>query len=209
MNKKEKELLNWALQNTTDASISVQKENVVVDEELMEAVLGKSDAKRMVECVEAACNEAFAEHVRLDALDELEMLVESTDNATDMEKLRLWSPLISTLTKNEKINSDEWKKMCLWVIGTAAQNNPQAQEALCEYGVLREVLGLLDEMIHEEVRRKAFYVVSAMAKPKGSPGHVQFLALDGPNTLSKYKEDAILKEKIEFLLDFLNSVEQL
>lgn len=198
MNKREKELLNWAITNSVVDVLNDEKNKTTVDEELMEAVLGKSDPKRMKECVEAAVNDAFALHVRLDALDELEMLVESIDNAMDMGKIQLWQPLMDLLNRHEDA---DMKKMCLWVMGTAAQNNPQAQEALNDMFVLENSFKLLQHE-HEEVKKKAFYVISAMSKPKGSPGHAHFLKLDGLATLNKYKEDEVLREKIEFLLDF-------
>lgn len=195
MNKKEIELLNWALKH---GATNEKREVAAVDEELMEAVLGKSDAKRMTECVQSAINDTLALHVRLDALDELEMLVESIDNATDMDKLQLWPSLKTLLNQHPE---GDVKKMCLWVMGTAAQNNPQAQEALIKHSLLEDSFVLLQHE-HEEVRKKAFYVISAMSKPKGSPGHARFVQLDGLALLRKYKGDAVLKVKIEFLLEF-------
>jgi len=45
-----------------------------------------------------------------------------------MEPLKLWEPVHSLLTSAEA--STEVKVQALWVIGTAVQNNPQAQDAV-------------------------------------------------------------------------------
>jgi len=46
----------------------------------------------------------------------------------DLEKLGLWPALISLLDSPE--SSMGIKVMVLWVIGTAIQNNPQAQDVV-------------------------------------------------------------------------------
>ena len=46
----------------------------------------------------------------------------------DLEKLGLWPALISLLDSAE--SSTEIKVMVLWVIGTAIQNNPEAQDVV-------------------------------------------------------------------------------
>jgi hypothetical protein len=48
--------------------------------------------------------------------------------ATDLEKLQLWKPLHSLLTA--KSSTSDIKTQALWVIGTALQNNPSAQDAV-------------------------------------------------------------------------------
>jgi len=45
-----------------------------------------------------------------------------------LEKLGLWPALISLLDSAE--SSTEIKVMVLWVIGTAIQNNPEAQDVV-------------------------------------------------------------------------------
>lgn len=205
MNKQEKELLEWALKNTSNKDAvgkldGSERKELDVNEELLEAVLGVSDAKLMKECVETATNDTFDLEVRLNALDELEMLVESTYNASDIQKLHLWQPLLYIL----KENNDELQKMCLWVMGTAAQNNLQAQEALCQVGALPLAFDLLQ---HEnaEVRNKALYFVSAMAKPVNGPGHAQFMQLDGLQLMESLRGDEVLKEKVDFIINFLRA----
>ena len=47
---------------------------------------------------------------------------------TDLEKLKMWEPLQELLTS--PLTSDGIKMQTLWVIGTAVQNNPSAQNAV-------------------------------------------------------------------------------
>jgi len=46
----------------------------------------------------------------------------------DLEKLKIWEPLHSLLAAES--STPEIKTQTLWVIGTALQNNPSAQDAV-------------------------------------------------------------------------------
>lgn len=48
------------------------------------------------------------------------------DFMVDLQKLQLWEPLQSLLTSDNA--SPEIKTAVLWIIGTALQNNPAAQD---------------------------------------------------------------------------------
>ena len=47
----------------------------------------------------------------------------------DIEKMGMWQPLQDLLTSEK--SSDEVQAAVLWIIGTAVQNNPSAQNAVC------------------------------------------------------------------------------
>ena len=49
---------------------------------------------------------------------------------SDLEKLKLWEPLHSILTHES--STQAIKTQALWVVGTAVQNNPSAQDAVCQ-----------------------------------------------------------------------------
>ena len=49
-----------------------------------------------------------------------------TDLDVDLQSLQLWEPLQSLLTSDN--SSQELKTAVLWIIGTALQNNPAAQD---------------------------------------------------------------------------------
>lgn len=61
---------------------------------------------------------------KLVAFDNFEQLIESLDNANNMEPLGLWTPLVDLLANEEA----DLRKMAAWCIGTAVQNNAQSQE---------------------------------------------------------------------------------
>ena len=46
----------------------------------------------------------------------------------DLAKLKMWDPLQSLLVSQN--SSDEIKVQTLWIIGTAVQNNPSAQNSV-------------------------------------------------------------------------------
>lgn len=52
----------------------------------------------------------------------------NSDGGTDLQKLGLWQPLSSLL--DSTASSTEIKIQVLWVIGTALQNNPAAQDVV-------------------------------------------------------------------------------
>lgn len=64
---------------------------------------------------------------KLVAFDNFEQLIESLDNANNMEPLGLWTPLVDLLGNEEA----ELRKMAAWCVGTAVQNNVQSQERVC------------------------------------------------------------------------------
>lgn len=49
----------------------------------------------------------------------------------DLERLKMWGPLHGLLSAPG--STDAVKTQTLWVIGTAVQNNPKAQEAVCSF----------------------------------------------------------------------------
>lgn len=206
--KEEKKLFEWAVSHTNPQDRPSQSTNPpTLDEELVEAILGKSEAKRMKECVEFASNPANPLPDRLSLLDELEMLVESIDNANDVDHMSLWPSIFTLLTSLE--SDSKVKAATLWVIGTAAQNNPTVQQVLLRHDVLEIAFSFLSSSRNEnedlEVQKKAVYVISSMAKPLNSPGYDAFISFDGINKLTQIKGevDASIGERIDFLLNFL------
>jgi len=119
-------LLRWSVENSTprgaDDPPPARRD---IDPGVIDYILGKSDAVLMKEALEVALDENRDEGARVQALDDLEMLVEQIDNANNLEKLKMRDPLQSLLTSQN--SSDDIKVQTLWIIGTAVQNNPAAQ----------------------------------------------------------------------------------
>ena len=75
-------LLRWSIENSTprsaDAPPPARKD---IDPEIIDYILGKSDAVLMKEALEIALDESKGDEGRIRALGDLEMLVEQIDNA--------------------------------------------------------------------------------------------------------------------------------
>ncbi|KAE9387262.1 Fes1-domain-containing protein [Gymnopus androsaceus JB14] len=114
-------LLRWGIENSTpqDANTNAPPPTRRSDlnPEIIDLLLGKSDAELMKEAMAIAVDANRSEDDRIDALDNLEMV--------NLEKLNLWEPLHALLTSGP----DSVKAHAVWVIGTALQNNPAAQDA--------------------------------------------------------------------------------
>jgi hypothetical protein len=97
---------------------------------------------------------------KLIAFDNLEQLVESIDNASNLEALSLWTPLVSQLQSQEH----ELRRMAAWCIGTAVQNNPISQERLLVIGALPTLIRLALDDESSAVRGKAIYALSSAVR---------------------------------------------
>ncbi|KAJ7746325.1 armadillo-type protein [Mycena metata] len=126
-------------------------------------ILGKSDAELMKEDMSVAVDDAQPEPSRIDALDHLEMLIEQIDNANNLEKLQMWSPLQKLITSAP---TTAIKMQALWVIGTALQNNPAAQDAYASYDPLPVLTAFLapSPSSTAQIRSKAIYTLSGLLK---------------------------------------------
>ncbi|MCJ1256852.1 hsp70 nucleotide exchange factor fes1 [Lignoscripta atroalba] len=94
---------------------------------------------------------------KLIALDNLEQLIETIDNANNLQSLGLWTPLVSLLGDGE----GEVRRLAAWCVGTAVQNNGGAQERLLVLGAIPTLVKLAVEDRDEGVRRKAIYALSS------------------------------------------------
>lgn len=91
---------------------------------------------------------------RLTAFDNLELLVEQIDNASNLDVLKLWPPLLSMLSSPEA----DLRRYAAWVIGTAVQNNPKAQGHLLRYKGVKKLVEKLDD--EYPVRSKVLYALN-------------------------------------------------
>ncbi|KAK0720865.1 nucleotide exchange factor Fes1-domain-containing protein [Lasiosphaeris hirsuta] len=125
---------------------------------------GPSEAELMKAAIEVITDEsadtADLEN-KLIAFDNFEQMIESLDNANNLENLALWTPLLSLLSHTER----EFRRMAAWCVGTAVQNNVRTQERLLAMGGIPPLVHLAthDEE-HEDVRRKAIYALSSAVR---------------------------------------------
>ena len=123
------QLLQWSIENS-----DVSKSNPVsaspaamrpLDAAALKALMGgPSEADMMRESMAAIQSADISLDNKLVAFDNLEQLIESLDNANNLEPLGLWAPLVGLLGHEE----GELRRMAAWCVGTAVQNNVKAQE---------------------------------------------------------------------------------
>ena len=140
------QLLRWGIANS-DPNAPPPQPRTDLDPGVIDDILGKSDAELMKEALTVAVDEKRDEDERLQALDDFEMLIEQIDNANseyahvswtdkrgltlrgvDLEKLKMWEPLHALLTS--PTSSEAIQMATLWILGTAVQNNPSAQNSV-------------------------------------------------------------------------------
>lgn len=98
---------------------------------------------------------------KLIALDNLEQLIESLDNANLLSNLGLWTPLLELLAHDEP----EIRRMAAWVVGTAVQNNASSQERLVAMGGVEKLVAMvLGERLATEARSGVVEVVDEDAQ---------------------------------------------
>lgn len=140
-------LLKWGIENTSPPNFNsnsnsnststaptnpvnldndaLQQSNGGLDAQALQALMGgPSDADLMKESMAAIQSPEISLPNKLVAFDNLEQLIEQIDNANNMQNLGLWDPLLAVLDSDES----DLRRMAAWCMGTAVQNNVQAQE---------------------------------------------------------------------------------
>lgn len=167
--KRLNDLLKWSI------NASTQKEDNTVasapyrgpNADAIAALLGgPSDADLMVAAMEnvMSADPEITLESKLTALDNLEQLIESLDNANLLAKLGLWTPLLGLLSHDE----DEIRRMAAWVVGTAVQNNEPSQERLVALGGLEKLVAMVlgERLAKEGAAADADATATATAEPE-------------------------------------------
>ncbi|KAF9078355.1 nucleotide exchange factor Fes1-domain-containing protein [Rhodocollybia butyracea] len=199
-------LLRWGIENSTpqdNTNSPVERKDL--NPEIIDLLLGKSDAQLMKEAMEVAVDRNRSEDDRIVALDNLEMLVEQIDNASNLENLKMWEPLHALLTSS----TDAVITQAVWVIGTALQNNPSAQDAYLKLNPLPTLTSFLSPKAvgsSKQTRSKVIYALSGLLK-HNAPAlrHLNEEGADGWNRLrqSLQDPDITVRRKTAFLLSSL------
>ncbi|KAJ3871471.1 Le.MFB2 [Lentinula edodes] len=185
--------------------------------EIIDLLLGKSDAVLMKEAMAIAVDEGNTEEDRVSALDNLEMLIEQIDNANNLSNLKMWDPLHALLTSSP----DSVATQALWVIGTALQNNPSAQDAYLKLNPLPTLTSFLSPpptpnsnsnskpSPSKPLRSKAIYALSGLLK-HNAPALLQLSINDAHGCdgwdklrLALQDPDITIRRKTLFLLNAL------
>ncbi|KAK0477190.1 adenyl-nucleotide exchange factor [Armillaria luteobubalina] len=151
-------LLRWGIEHS-GPSAGPPQPRTDLDPGVIDAILGKSDAELMKEDLAVAVDPHRSEDARVEALDHLEMLIEQIDNANT----KMWEPLHGLLTSED--SPDVIVLQALWVIGTALQNNPAAQETYLASNPLPTLTAfLVPASASAPIRSKALYALSGLLK---------------------------------------------
>jgi Nucleotide exchange factor Fes1 len=114
-----------------------------MDSKWIDIILGRSDVTRMKELLIELDSSDHA--LTLLALEELEGLVQSIDNANDLGPIGAWPILLKSLTERTYDSVQDRNASIvhiLWVIGTALQNNPKAHSQFEQVDGLNVLLQL-------------------------------------------------------------------
>ncbi|KAG1807143.1 armadillo-type protein [Suillus subaureus] len=196
-------LLRWSVENSTPSTGPTPTTTNKLDPGIIDHILGKPDAQLMREALIVGIDERQTEDDRLQAFDDLEMLVQNIDNANDLEKLGLWQPLHNLLQSPN--TTDNLKMQTLWIIGTALQNNPAAQLAYLDLDPLSTLLKSLSPTSNSaETRSRALYALSGLLKLNAAAVQQMDVA-GGWNALKICLEDSEIRvrRKTTFLLNTL------
>ncbi|KAL2112753.1 hypothetical protein VUR80DRAFT_6635 [Thermomyces stellatus] len=155
-------LLKWSIENQANSDGANPPRQL--DPALLKSLFGgPSEADLMksnMECITSNDPEVTLE-AKLTAFDNFEQLIESIDNANNIAKLSLWTPLLGCLEHEES----EMRRMAAWCIGTAVQNNVQCQERLLAVGGIPTLVKMaLDDGEEKAVRKKALYALSSACR---------------------------------------------
>lgn len=158
----------------------------------------KSDVDRMKEHLKKLADPATSEDDKLAELDEMEMLVESVDNANALASIQ-GIPSILALFNDP---SDEVKALAIWVIGTCAQNNGRFIAHLLRDEGVDALVTLLKTSTSATVLSRLVYALSgcvrsseaAVAKAVTTNAFPELTTL-----FAKESSDLNLKRKIAFL----------
>ena len=88
---------------------------------------GPTEADMMKDAMTALYSPDIDMENKMTAFDNFEQLVESVDNANNMDSLGLWTPLMNLLSNDQA----DMRRMAAWCIGTAVQNNEKGQDKVC------------------------------------------------------------------------------
>ncbi|RAL02792.1 Hsp70 nucleotide exchange factor FES1 [Aspergillus ibericus CBS 121593] len=160
---------------------------------------GPSDADLMKASMAALRSDEVDLENKLIAFDNFEQLIESIDNANNLEPLGLWSPLVELLQHEEA----DMRRMAAWCIGTAVQNNEKAQDKLVVFNALPILVSLSTKDTVPVVRKKAIYAISSAVR-NYQPA-MDEVTKSLPEGYSRDKIDAGDMDAVDALMDKLRA----
>ncbi|KAL4918012.1 nucleotide exchange factor Fes1-domain-containing protein [Aspergillus aurantiobrunneus] len=202
-------LLKWGIQNSTanqqtsdsstgDNASQAPRSNIT-PQMLNSLFGGPSEADLMKAAMEALQSDEVDLENKLVAFDNFEQLIESIDNANNLEPLGLWTPLVELLKHEEP----DMRRMAAWCIGTAVQNNEKAQDKLIVMNAIPTLVSLSTQDRSPAVRKKAVYAISSAVR-NYQPG-MNEVAKHLPDGFTSGKVDAGDMDTIDAIMDKLRA----
>ncbi|PWY71552.1 Hsp70 nucleotide exchange factor fes1 [Aspergillus sclerotioniger CBS 115572] len=203
-------LLKWSIKastageqpsedNASTAAATDSSRNGLTPQMLSTLFGGPSDADLMKASMAALRSDEVDLENKLIAFDNFEQLIESIDNANNLEPLGLWSPLVELLQHEES----EMRRMAAWCIGTAVQNNEKAQDKLVVFNALPTLVSLATKDTVPVVRKKAIYAISSAVR-NYQPA-MDEVTKSLPEGYSQDKVDAADMDAVDALMDKLRA----
>ncbi|KAB8070836.1 Hsp70 nucleotide exchange factor fes1 [Aspergillus leporis] len=162
-------LLKWSIQNSSNqqsdnpnASNNAPGDTArgLTPEMLSSLFGGPSEADLMKAAMEALRSDEVDLENKLIAFDNFEQLIESIDNANNLEPLGLWTPLVELLQHEEA----DMRRMAAWCIGVAVQNNEKAQDKIVVFNAVPKLLNISMTDSNPAVRKKAVLALSSAVR---------------------------------------------
>ena len=204
--------------STVPASTAESASRGINAEMLSSLFGGPSEADLMKAAMAALVDPEIPLDDKMVAFDNFEQLIESLDNANNMEPLGLWSPLAGLLDHDEP----DMRRMAAWCVGTAVQNNEKSQDKVCASSqtttapvrrlmtaqvIVMNVLPKLVTMATADpapaARKKAVYAISSAVR-NYQPA-MDELVKHLPQGYSHDKIDAADMEPVDALMDQLRA----
>jgi HEAT repeat protein len=192
-------LLQWATANTDPSAPPAPP--TMTNEEMRQwmGVLMKTDSDKMKENIAILTKEGATPAEREEALEELNALCESIDNACDLHKVGGLVPVLATLTDPSAV----LRAKAAWLLATCAHNNPRVQRQLLDLSPspLPVLLQLLSTDENGEVRAKALSALSGILK-NNPVACDEFTRLNGWTTMARALQgnDLNFHRKLTFIL---------
>ncbi|KAL4898519.1 Hsp70 nucleotide exchange factor fes1 [Aspergillus ambiguus] len=158
-------ILKWSIQNSNQPqnanTNTTEAASRGLTPEMMSTLFGgPSDADLMKASMAALRADDVDLENKLIAFDNFEQLIESIDNANNMEPLGLWTPLVELLRHDEA----DMRRMAAWCVGTAVQNNEKAQDKLVVLNALPTLVNMSTADPNPAARKKAVYALSSAVR---------------------------------------------
>ncbi|PRP89199.1 hypothetical protein PROFUN_01919 [Planoprotostelium fungivorum] len=150
------ELFQWSIQHQAAANQgsnesappAQRREISASDREFLNAAI-RTDASKMKGLVDMYVSPTSTVEAKEVALEELEFYVQTIDNASDISHGTVdgLNPLLKGIQYDDRPNfrTPSVRTGCAWVLSTAAQNNPNLQEAISKAGGEKAVTDALKD----------------------------------------------------------------